>query len=75
MVVSETPHTTRDSIANKIIYKNRKVELIDTAGLQNHVIDKTPEEYLKKAQISTMLHVKQSHVVIYVMDAYSAFRI
>lgn len=50
MLVSEIPNSTRDSIANKIIYKNRKVELIDTAGLNNLIIDKTPEEYLKKAQ-------------------------
>ena len=29
----------------------------------------------KAQQISTMLHVKQSHVVIYVMDAFTAFKI
>ena len=30
---------------------------------------------MKKVQISTMLHVKQSHIVVYVMDAFSAFKI
>ncbi len=74
-MVSETPHTTRDSIASKILYKNRKIELIDTAGIDNHELGKTEEEYIKKSQISTMLHVKESHVVVYVMDAYSAFKI
>jgi tRNA U34 5-carboxymethylaminomethyl modifying GTPase MnmE/TrmE len=33
MIVSDVPHTTRDSLTTKIIYKGRKIELIDTAGL------------------------------------------
>jgi len=33
MVVSDVPHTTRDALTTKILYKNRKIELIDTAGL------------------------------------------
>lgn len=75
MVVSETPHTTRDSISTKIMYKGRKVELIDTAGLNTPNIERNPDEYLRKVQISTMLHVQQSHVVVYVMDSFSAFKI
>lgn len=43
MVVSDTPHTTRDSIPTKIMYKGRKIELIDTAGLDNHELEKTEE--------------------------------
>jgi predicted GTPase len=38
MVVSEEPYTTNDSISNKILYKDRKIELVDTAGLDNHNI-------------------------------------
>jgi hypothetical protein len=30
---------------------------------------------LRKVQISTMLHVQEAHVVVYVMDAFSAFKI
>ena len=33
VVVSEIPHTTRDSIRARLEYKERKIELIDTAGL------------------------------------------
>jgi predicted GTPase len=40
MVVSDVPHTTRDSIATKIMYKNRKIELIDTAGLNTPNLDR-----------------------------------
>lgn len=43
LVVSDIPHTTRDSIASKILFKNRKIELIDTAGIDNHELDKTDE--------------------------------
>lgn len=75
MVVSETANTTRDSINTKILYKNRKIELVDTAGLDNHNPERTEESYLKKVQYSTLLHVRESHVVVYVMDALSAFKI
>lgn len=57
------------------MYKSRKLELIDTAGLNTANLDRNDEEYLKKVQISTMLSVKQAHVVIYTMDAFSAFKI
>lgn len=43
LVVSDIPHTTRDSIASKILFKNRKIELIDTAGIDSHELDKTDE--------------------------------
>jgi tRNA U34 5-carboxymethylaminomethyl modifying GTPase MnmE/TrmE len=33
MVVSDVAHTTRDAIRSRIEYKGRKVEMIDTAGL------------------------------------------
>jgi GTP-binding protein len=67
------PHTTRDSIRSRIQYKNRKIELIDTAGLNTPNIDENDEEYLRKVQISTMLHVQESHVVVYIMDSFSSF--
>jgi GTP-binding protein len=72
VVVSETPHTTRDSIRARLEYKSRKIELIDTAGLNTPNIAENDEEYLRKVQISTMAHVQESHVVVYVMDAFSA---
>lgn len=75
MVVSDVPHTTRDSIGTKLLFKNRKIEIIDTAGLNTPNFEKNEDEYLRKVQTSTMLHVKESHVVIYVMDAFSAFKI
>lgn len=73
MVVSDVPHTTRDSIRSQVQVKGRKVELIDTAGLNTPNIDENDEEYLRKVQISTMLHVQESHVVVYLMDAFSSF--
>lgn len=75
MIVSDVPHTTRDALTTKILYKNRKIELIDTAGLNTPRIAENEEEYLRKSQISTMLHVQSSHVVVYVMDAYSSFKV
>ena len=75
LVVSDVPHTTRDSIISKIIFKERKIQLIDTAGLNTPNFDRNEDESLKKVQVSTMLHVKQSHVVVYLMDSFSAFKI
>jgi GTPase len=47
--------------------------LIDTAGLNTPNIEENDEEYLRKVQISTMLHVQESHVVVYIMDSFSSF--
>jgi GTP-binding protein len=58
LVVSDTPHTTRDSIRSRLVYKDRRIELIDTAGLNTPNIAENDEEYLRKVQISTMLHVQ-----------------
>ena len=74
MAVSERPHTTTDSISNDIEYKGRKIKLVDTAGLASSNFDSN-EEHLKKVQIATMNHVKFSHVVVYMLDSNSSFRI
>lgn len=73
MVVSEVPNTTRDSVSSEWTYKERRMKLIDTAGLSSTNFDKNPE-HLKKVQIATMNHVKFSHVVIYLLDALSAMK-
>lgn len=53
-------------------YKGRQIELIDTAGINTPNIAENDQEYLRKVQISTMAHVQESHVVVYLMDAFSA---
>lgn len=73
MVVSEVPNTTRDSISTEWVYKDRKIKLIDTAGLSSINFDKNPE-HLKKVQIATMNHVKFSHIIVYLLDALSAMK-
>lgn len=75
MVVSEEPHTTRDAISSKVMYKNRKIEVIDTAGLNTTRVDENDEEYIRKVQYNTLLYVRNSHVVVYVMDAFTAFTV
>lgn len=41
MVISKEANTTRDSISSKIVYKGRKIEVVDTAGIDNHNIERT----------------------------------
>ena len=43
LVVSDVAHTTRDTITTKIAYKGRKIELIDTAGLNTPNFDRNEE--------------------------------
>lgn len=74
MLVHSEPHTTRQPIISEWTYKDRKMRLIDTAGLNSTNFDENPE-HLKKVQIATMNHVKFSHVVVYLLDALSAMKL
>ena len=73
-IVHHIPHTTKDPIVAKLNYKGKRLEIIDTAGLDKSLIveEKNPDfnvyyrnlEYLKLAQL---------HIVV--VDALSAFRV
>lgn len=67
MIVSEIPGTTRDAIDSKVIFKDREVVLIDTAGLRkkSKVIKKV-EEYSVASAIKS---VERAQVVNLVIDA------
>lgn len=67
MIVSETPGTTRDAIDSKVIFKDREIILIDTAGLRkkSKVIKKI-EEYSVSSAIKS---VERAQVVNLVIDA------
>jgi GTP-binding protein len=67
MIVSETPGTTRDAIDSKVIFKDREITLIDTAGLRkkSKVIKKI-EEYSVSSAIRS---VERAQVINLVIDA------
>ena len=67
MIVSETPGTTRDAIDSKVIFKDREIILIDTAGLRkkSKVIKKI-EEYSVSSAIKS---VERAQVINLVIDA------
>lgn len=74
VIVSEIPGTTRDVVPIQWIYKGRRIELIDTAGLKDsNTSSKVSENVEKIISKRTMTTIKMSHVVIYVIDSMKAF--
>lgn len=77
VIVSETPHTTREPQDSYLKYKNHSIRIIDTAGLskKHHRLTKT----LKKKEKGTILEVegisqslgvlKKSDIALFVWDA------
>jgi GTP-binding protein len=71
VIVSEVSGTTRDCVPIEWVYKGRRVLLTDTAGLQakNKLYSKI-DRLISAATIKT---IKNSHVVIYVIDSMESF--
>ncbi|OPY78808.1 MAG: GTPase Der [Syntrophorhabdus sp. PtaU1.Bin058] len=67
MIVSEVPGTTRDAIDSKMIFRDREIILIDTAGLRKKSkVTKKIEEYSVSSAIKS---VERAQVVNLVIDA------
>ncbi len=67
MIVSEVPGTTRDSIDTKILYKNKEIVLIDTAGLRRK--SKVSLKVEGYSVASALRSVDRADVVNLVIDA------
>jgi len=73
MIASDLPGTTRDSISVQWVYKGRKVNLIDTAGINKRVKLKTNVEKLMQSE--AIKAIQYSQVVVCIIDALDAFRV
>lgn len=67
MIVSDIPGTTRDAVDSTIIYQDRALTLIDTAGMRRKGrIEKAVEEY---SIMSSIRSIERADVVNLVIDA------
>jgi GTP-binding protein len=67
MIVSEIPGTTRDAIDSNIIFRDRELVLIDTAGLRRKSrIEMKIEEYSVSSALKT---IERADIVNLVIDA------
>ncbi len=66
VIVSETPHTTREPQSTPLTYKNRNLLLVDTAGITKHGHkSKTLEKFsMDKARAS----MKKADIVLLILD-------
>ncbi|RKX72124.1 ribosome biogenesis GTPase Der [candidate division TA06 bacterium] len=67
VIVSEIPGTTRDSVDSIIKYKNRKIILIDTAGLKHKAKYKEHIDYYMF--LRTVDSIIRANVVVVMIDA------
>ncbi len=66
MIVSDLPGTTRDSIDSTVLFRDRRIVLIDTAGLRRKSrIDRKVEGYSVASALKT---VERAHVVNLIID-------
>lgn len=70
-VVSEIPGTTRDSVHTLYHYKEKKILILDTAGIRKQ--SKKAEELEFYSYIRTLDSIKETDVVIHVIDAKKGF--
>lgn len=67
VIVSEEPGTTRDAIDTMISFNNRKLIIVDTAGIRKKSKVKTIVEV--KSIASAIKTIERSHVVNLILDA------
>jgi GTP-binding protein len=68
LVVYDQPGTTRDSVAVPFVRKDRKYELIDTAGIRRRA--RVREAIEKFSLIKSLQAIERAEVVIAVLDAH-----
>lgn len=66
-IVSEVPGTTRDSIDDVLLWKNKRIRLIDTAGLRRKSKIKEDIEYY--SNVRTAQAIENADIVIQLLDA------
>ncbi|MFA7365230.1 MAG: ribosome biogenesis GTPase Der [Patescibacteria group bacterium] len=66
VVVSEIPHTTREPQNTEIIYKDRKINLIDTAGINKRGTKSAGLE--KYGIIKSLKSLREADVILLVLD-------
>jgi GTP-binding protein len=71
LIVTDIPGTTRDAIDSRFRYNERDYILIDTAGLKKRV--KIKENILFYSNMRTYRSIKRCDVVLYMVEANSAF--
>jgi len=67
MIVHESPGTTRDAVDSRIVFQDRPVRLIDTAGLRKKARIRMPVE--KHAAFRTIQGIDRCHVAVLLADA------
>ena len=84
LIVSDIPGTTRDVIPVNYIYKGKRIEISDTAGIKN-ICSNTINPNIKKTSFKlnkkidklisekTINSIKNSHVIVYIIDSMKAF--
>jgi GTP-binding protein len=65
-IVTDIPGTTRDSIDSYIQFHDKKIRIIDTAGLKRR--SKIKENVLFYATLRTLNSIEQADVVLYLFD-------
>lgn len=73
-VVHDIAHTTKDPVVSKLVYKGRRLEIIDTAGIDRALIrDNKSADYGVFYRNLSVLREAQVHVLV--VDAMNAFRV
>jgi len=72
VIVSDVPGTTRDAIPIEWLYKGKRIELIDTAGLVHNSNFKDSDRIEKIISQKTMNTIKHSQIVVFVFDSFKA---
>jgi|AntRauTorcE11897_2_1112592.scaffolds.fasta_scaffold02880_3 GTP-binding protein len=70
-IVTDIPGTTRDSINDKLTYKDKEYTLIDTAGLRKRAKVKENIEFF--STVRTDRSIRDSDVVVLLLDAMRGF--
>jgi GTP-binding protein len=67
VLVSEMAGTTRDSIDTELVYADRELVLVDTAGLRRGTARRDPLEYY--SEVRALQAVERAHVALLLVDA------
>ncbi|EGR28132.1 hypothetical protein IMG5_182690 [Ichthyophthirius multifiliis] len=73
VITHDQSGTTRDSIKVEYIYREKKLTLIDTAGIDQKISKVSDVE--KKCQKQTIKSIKNSHIVVCMIDSLRAFQV
>ena len=73
-LIHHMAHTTKDPVESRLIYKGRRIDLIDTAGIDKQLIrDPKDADYGVFYRNLEVLREAQVHIIV--VDAMNAFRV